>query len=78
MIEILVKFNTQADVVGLFNALTKYDNTIDVRYGTYLVDGKSILGLMSIGLSQVCTVIIHDNGSHPATEVLEAITPWKI
>ena len=78
MLEVLVKFTTQQDAVGLCNALMKYDNVIDVRHNTYLVDGKSILGLMSIGLGKVCTVTIHEHAHHSVEEVRNDILPWIV
>ena len=47
------------DVHDFVKAATKCDFDIDVRYNRFLVDAKSILGVLSMDLTQVLTVQCH-------------------
>ena len=47
------------DVHDFVKAATKCDFDIDVRYNRFLVDAKSILGVLSMDLTRVLTVQCH-------------------
>ena len=56
--DIKVKLNSVEQVRQFVETIRKYDGDVDV-YSTnrnYLVDGKSILGVFSLGLDQELTV----------------------
>ena len=56
--DIKVKLNSVEQVRQFVETMRKYDGDVDV-YSTnrnYLVDGKSILGVFSLGLDQELTV----------------------
>ena len=51
----------------------KYDFNVDVSAGRYIVDGRSIMGVFSIDLSQDLTVTIHTDDEEKASKYMEAM-----
>lgn len=51
------------DVHDFVKAATKCDFDIDVRYNRFLVDAKSILGVLSMDLGQILIVKCHGENS---------------
>lgn len=54
-----IKFNTTNDVVAFVNAVSKYTFDVDVYKGAMMLDGKSLQGLFTVGLSQELECVIH-------------------
>ena len=47
----IIKFFTLNDIRDYLNIVSNYPNiTIDMKIGSYIIDGKSYLGIISIGL----------------------------
>lgn len=57
---ILVKLSSIDDVNEFVSIASLNKGDIDIRSGRYIVDGKSILGILSLNLSQPLTVDIYD------------------
>lgn len=54
MIEINVKFNEPKDITNFCANLKKYISTdVDAKCGRYIVDAKSILGMMSLSCNKM-------------------------
>jgi len=51
------------DVKDFVNAVSKYENDVDLTSGRYVVDAKSIMGIFSLDLSKPIKVEIHGDGS---------------
>lgn len=51
-----IKLNETSDVKEFVNSANKCDFEVDVFYNRILIDAKSILGVLSMDLSQVLTV----------------------
>lgn len=67
---------TVAEAKKFVAAATKCDFDIDVYYNRVTIDAKSILGVLSLDLTQVLTVEL--NGEDPEFEAfLEAKAPGK-
>jgi len=47
------------DVKDFVNAVSKYENDVDLTSGRYVVDAKSIMGIFSLDLSKPIKVEIH-------------------
>ena len=60
-----MKFNVLLNDIDLVKEFcrraTDVDGDVDVTKGRYVIDGKSIMGLFSLDLSQAITVEIHAN-----------------
>lgn len=54
------KIKLRLDEVNEFvSAATKCDFDIDISYNSYIVDAKSIVGVLGLDLNQVLTVSYH-------------------
>ena len=54
-----IKLNATEEVQEFVNAATKCDFDIDLYYNRFLIDAKSILGILSMDLTKVLTVECH-------------------
>lgn len=54
-----IQLTSVSDIKAFVDAASRLDCDIDVTCGRYLVDGKSIMGLFSIDLSQPIEVEVH-------------------
>lgn len=54
-----IKFNTPDDVKHFVDFASKKDYDIDVSVGHYMVDAKSILGVMQLDISKELIVTLH-------------------
>ncbi len=59
MKEIKIKLTTIESVKNFVEKASKYPFDIDVTSGRYVIDAKSIMGLFSLNLENVLTVIPH-------------------
>ena len=64
------------DVHDFVKAATKCDFDIDVRYNRFLVDAKSILGVLSLDLARVLTVQMNGDNAE-FEEYLDTLAPAK-
>ena len=53
-----IKLSTANDVKEFVNIAMMCPYQLDVKHGRYIVDGKSIMGLFSLNLSETLTVMI--------------------
>lgn len=60
MTSFAVQLTSVADIKEFVDAANRLDCDVDVICGRYLVDGKSIMGLFSIDLSQPVEVEVAD------------------
>ena len=52
-----IRLNATADVREFVRAAEKCDFDVDIQYDSTIVDAKSILGIISLGLAKILTVI---------------------
>ena len=55
-----VMFDSVEDVKRFVQQREKQPEDIDVCCGSCMVDGKSILGILSLGIHKKLNVVIHD------------------
>ena len=55
-----VMFDSVEDVKRFVQQSEKHPEDIDVCCGSCMVDGKSILGILSLGIHKKLNVVIHD------------------
>ena len=58
-----IKLNATEDVQEFVNAASRCDFDIDVFYNRFLIDAKSILGVLSLDLTRELTVDCHGESS---------------
>lgn len=56
-----VNLDNTEKVKNFSNNVFNIDETIDLKYGLYIVDAKSIIGIFSLNMSKDLIVIIHDD-----------------
>jgi phosphotransferase system HPr-like phosphotransfer protein len=54
-----IRFNVAEDVHEFVRAASKCDFDIDISYNRFLIDAKSLVGVLSMDLSKVLTVCCH-------------------
>ena len=63
-----IRINTINDVKDFVTIVTKCNYDVDIVSGRYAIDAKSIMGIFSLDLSKVLTMVIHGEGA--TTEAL--------
>ena len=61
MEKIQIKFKDVADVNKFVHVVSRYDSDVDLYCGSYCVDAKSILGIMTIDLRNQMWVTCNGN-----------------
>lgn len=59
MTSMLVKFEKPNQVVDFVNTISNYEYDADIRYGSRMVDAKSILGVIYLAVSHTVELILH-------------------
>lgn len=72
-----VKLNTLNDANSFVKAIDKYDYDVDAVCGRYVIDAKSIMGLLSLGIPKSIDVIIHTNNKNVINDFENYIASWK-
>jgi phosphotransferase system HPr-like phosphotransfer protein len=68
-----VQLNALGDIQKFVNAAGLYEAAIDMVSGRYVIDAKSLLGVLTLDLSKPVELRIY--GDHPEN-FLEAIRPY--
>ena len=75
----LVKLNTIKDVNDFTSICSKYfDDDISVKQDKFVVDGKSILGILSLNLLKPVRVIIDSENENSKIGFYNNIQEWKV
>ena len=72
-----IKFYTINDVKEFVYAVSKFEVNIDISYGNTTLDGKSIAGLMTVGLCKELNCTIHDSLDN-CTDIISTIRRFVI
>ena len=57
--EMKLTFKTPDEIVEFVKTVSKYEFDVDVRRGRVVVDAKSLLGIMHLGLNSVLELKMH-------------------
>ena len=68
-----IKLNATEEVQEFVNAASRCDFDIDVYYNRFLIDAKSILGVLSLDLTRELTVDCHGLLQLPNPRVIPTI-----
>ena len=72
MSEMKLTFKTPDEIVEFVNTVSKYEFDVDVRRGRVVVDAKSLLGIMQLGLNSILELKMHTaDGEELETELLK-------
>ena len=53
MSDMKLTFKTPDEIVEFVNTVSRYDFDVDVKRGRIVVDAKSLLGIMHLGLNSI-------------------------
>lgn len=73
-----ILINKIEDVKRFVQECTKFECDIDVGQKRQIVDAKSILGVLSLNLSEPITVVLYSDDETNIQHFNELISPWKI
>ena len=59
MSEMKLTFKTPDEIVKFVKTVSRYDFDIDVSRGRVIVDAKSLLGIMHLGLNSILDLRMH-------------------
>ncbi len=59
MTTVKIRLGTINDVKEFVNAVTLCDFDVDLVSGKYVIDAKSIMGILSLDLAQPVTMVVH-------------------
>ena len=70
-----VFLNSIDKVKSFVNTISHYSCDFDLISGRYVIDAKSIMGIISLDLSKPLELEIHEDGE-AATEIMDAIKDY--
>ena len=59
MQKIELKFDQPEEIIDFVRIMNRYECDADVKYGSMVVDAKSIVGVLSLARSKTVEVILH-------------------
>lgn len=72
-----IKLNTQLDVIRFTQVASKCKGRVDcLEDNNRNIDGKSMLGILSMNLSEPITVVFHD--TFEEAEFLKELKEWEV
>lgn len=76
--EVKVKLNTPTNGAIFAATCANYLEDIDFYYGSIVLDAKSVLSVISTGLTTVCKVVMHTNDEEKFNKFKEDIKLWIV
>lgn len=64
-----VTFKNPEEILSFLNTVEKYDITMDMKRGRLIVDAKSLLGLMNLGLNNVAELRVYGDARQLRQEI---------
>lgn len=77
MTSLPIRLTSVTEIKAFVEMTGQVTGDVDVRCGRYLVDGKSIMGMFSLDLSQPVTVEFHGEADQ-AQALSEALKPFLV
>ena len=71
-----VIFSNPGDVIDFVKIVEKYPFDMDMKRGRYIVDAKSLLGLMNLGFDQKIELKVYDEECAPPSSNCNNRAPW--
>ena len=65
------------DVKDISSILNKYEEDIDVKKGRYVIDGKSIVGLLMF-IGMIVDIVLLNKNKSVAEKMRKDLTPWRV
>ena len=71
-----VCLDTIDKVTSFVNKINRFDTDFDLISGRYVIDAKSIMGILSLDRNKPLTLSIHDNDQNE--EILSVLEPFIV
>lgn len=71
-----ISLNSIEKIKSFVNTVAKFDYDFDLVSGRYIIDAKSIMGILSLDLSKPIDLNIH--AENDIDEILEALKPYLV
>ena len=75
---VTISLNSIDKVKAFVNDITKFDNDFDLVSGRYVIDAKSIMGILSTSLDKECVVNFLSNDEKLCNQFKEDIKLWIV
>ena len=73
---VTISLNSIDKVKAFVNDITKFDSDFDLVSGRYVIDAKSIMGILSLDLSKPIDLNIHSEDDVNA--ILDVLKPYLV
>lgn len=76
--EFQIKLNSVNEIALFTQKCSKFDCDIDYQVGRYVIDAKSMMGVMSTGVEKNVTVTINTDEQNVIKEFYDEIKMWIV
>lgn len=73
MCEFAIKLNTIEDVKNLVSDITEFECDFEIVSGRFVVDAKSIMGILSLDLSKKLMLVIQSDDEYKIDKIKDKI-----
>ena len=73
----VVRLNTIEKVKNFVSRVSTFECDVDIIYGRYVIDGKSMMGIFSLNLMNPITVMILSNDEEDLKNFFEIMEDFK-
>ena len=73
MCEVEIKLNTIDDVKNLVNDITEFECDFEIISGRFVVDAKSVMGILSLDLSRKLMLVIQSDDEYKIDKIKDKI-----
>lgn len=73
-----VKLGTVANAVLFSAKCNEYECDIDYRFNRYMIDAKSLVGIIGAGLNHICEVHMHTEDDSVKRRFKEDMSLWIV
>lgn len=73
MCEVQIKLNTIEDVKNLVSDITEFECDFEIVSGRFVVDAKSIMGILSLDLSKKLMLVIQSDDEYEIDKIKDKI-----
>lgn len=73
-----IKINNEDELKEFISICNRYNFDIDALYGHYIIDAKSLLGMLSIGLDKQIKIVAYYDSDEHGEKLSREIERWRV
>lgn len=77
MVKVIVNLNEITKLNGFINVVTTFESDVDAIRGHYVIDAKSILGMMSLDLSKPLEIALNSDDEAEIARFIEVMKKYQ-